>query len=546
MRKTSPLLVATTLMLGSLVFPPTSAGDLNVSWDPSTDATGYRIHYGPNPSQYDTSFDVGNATVTNLDSLGDCVMWHFAATAYNAAGESGYSEEVASWPRPVLAQATPNFAEQGRQLDVSISGTNFQGGAIVSFSDPAIAVNSINVSSCTELSVNLTIGNAAGIGPVVVTVAHPNGVSSQASALFAVEAETTAPVISDVVVSAVGSTTATIEWTTDETSNSQVLYRKLGQTEYQQTDVDESSVTLHSMLLQGLVPNSTYEFQVTSVDSAGNGASQTSGQTFTTADNTYSYVVLEAESGILSAPIQLLPGPDAFGGAGIEMVSGNGNPSNPDGVAAFSVHLPAAGEWFLWVRVYAPDQASDSWLSSVDGGSWSTLSAPSTGEWVWQAASSYVLADGLHDLELGGLDSGARADRILLTDDSTFVPTEQPVSDVTPPATVSQFAATPDDESNALTWTNPSDSDYTRTVIRYRTDGVYPQSAADGYPVLDSAGSPGGTGTHTHQGLTNGVTYYYSAFAVDAAGNAAPAAQIEATPAAAPSPPAPPTNVSVL
>ena len=647
-------------MLASMVFPPTSAGDLIVSWDPSTDATGYRIHYGPNPSQYDYSFDVGNATQTNLNSLGDCMMWHFAATAYNVAGESGYSEEVASWPRPVLAQASPNAAEQGRQLDVSLSGTNFQGGATVSFSDPAITVNSVTVSSCTELSVNVTIGNAAGVGPVIVTVAHPNGVSGESpvlsveaavapivtattptdgavdvavdvrptvqfsepvttatisaatvrlldaagnpvaqasgspslspdgtvatltpagdldqggtyrvevlggsagvldlaghpmdatyaqSAGFQTVSDTSAPVISDVVAFAVGSTTATIGWTTDEASSSQVLYRKLGQTDYQQTAVDESLVTAHSVLLQGLAPNTSYEFEVRSADAAGNNAMDSSGQTFSTTDNAYSYVVFEAESGTLSAPLQVVAGADAFGGAWIEMASGSGSPNNPNGIATFGVHLPAAGEWFLWVRVYAPSPASDSWVASVDGGSWSTLSAPATGEWLWVAGTSYGLADGLHALDLGGQDSGARADRILLTDDPNFVPTEQPGSDLTPPAPVAQFDATPFDGSNVLDWTNPSDPGFARTVIRYRTDGVYPQSAVDGFPVLDSAGSPGSVETHTHQGLTNGVTYFYSAFAVDAVGNEAPAAQIEATPEATLSPPPPPNNVNVF
>ena len=83
--RTTSLLSLAAILLASIVLPATSAGDLNVSWNPSTDATGYKIHYGPNPSQYDFSSDVGNVTQTNLDTLGDCVMWHFAATAYNAA-----------------------------------------------------------------------------------------------------------------------------------------------------------------------------------------------------------------------------------------------------------------------------------------------------------------------------------------------------------------------------------------------------------------------------------------------------------------------------
>ena len=662
MRNTSPLsFVALTLMLASIVSPLASAGDLNVSWDPSVGATGYRIHYGLNPSQYDNSADVGPATEADLNNLADCVTWYFAATASNVAGESDFSEEVASWPRPILQLATPGAAEQGRQLDVSISGMNFQAGAVVSVSDPAITVNSVTLASCADLSVNLTIGNAAAVGPVVITVAHPNGVQSHSPAVFTVEAavaptvsattpldgandvsvdvqptvrfsepvtsatisaatvrlldaaggavaqasgsptlspdgtvatltpasaleqgliyrlealggasgvhdlaghpmqatftqpigfdtgaDTTSPLITGVTVSGVGSTTATIGWTTDESSNSQVLYRKLGQIDYQQTTLDESSVAVHSVLLEGLAPNTTYEFDVRSEDAAGNAAILSSTETFTTTGNAFSYLVSEAESSTLTTPLQVGSGPDAFGGAWIEMASGNGTPSNPRGIATQGVYLPTAGEWFLWVRVYAPNPASDSWLLSVAGGGWSTLTAAVTGEWTWQAAGSHALAGGIHALELGGLDSGARADRVLLTDDPDFVPTEQPGSDVTPPASATQFNAIPADGSNVLAWTNPADPDFTRTVIRYRTDGVYPRSPVDGFAAFDLAGVPAASVSQVHPGLTNGVTYYYSAFAVDASGNVAAGAQVESTPEVPPMPPAAPTNVAVF
>ena len=42
--------------------------------------------------------------------------------------------------------------------------------------------------------------------------------------------------------------------------------------------------------------------------------------------------------------------------------------------------------------------------------------------------------------------------------------------------------------------------------------------------------APGSADTFSHQGLTNGTTYYYGAFAIDGAGNASSVAQAEATP----------------
>jgi hypothetical protein len=48
---------------------------------------------------------------------------------------------------------------------------------------------------------------------------------------------------------------------------------------------------------------------------------------------------------------------------------------------------------------------------------------------------------------------------------------------------------------------------------------VFPRTPVDGFPVVDQAGAPDSTGSHVHSGLTNGTTYTYAAFSVDAASN---------------------------
>lgn len=99
-------------------------------------------------------------------------------------------------------------------------------------------------------------------------------------------------------------------------------------------------------------------------------------------------------------------------------------------------------------------------------------------------------------------------------------------SDTTPPGNVTNFTATPGNQQVSLSWTNPTDPDFTGTKIMFKTTG-YPTGPADGTQVYDS----NGTGM-THTGLTNGVTCYYKAFAHDAVPNYASGAQASATPAA--------------
>ncbi|MEK7510814.1 MAG: peptidoglycan-binding protein [Patescibacteria group bacterium] len=92
-------------------------------------------------------------------------------------------------------------------------------------------------------------------------------------------ADTTAPTLSS-ITSSPSDTSATITWTTDETSDSQVEYgatSSYGAT----TTLDTTLTTSHSVSLTSLSPSTVYHFRVLSRDAAGNLATS-SDQTLTT------------------------------------------------------------------------------------------------------------------------------------------------------------------------------------------------------------------------------------------------------------------------
>ncbi len=89
----------------------------------------------------------------------------------------------------------------------------------------------------------------------------------------------TPPVISNIQVSAIGTDTATISWSTDVLATSQVDYGL--DTNYGTTLADGTLKTSHSMVLTGLSAETTYNFQVTSVNGNGTPASSAN-QTLTT------------------------------------------------------------------------------------------------------------------------------------------------------------------------------------------------------------------------------------------------------------------------
>ena len=190
----------------------------------------------------------------------------------------------------------------------------------------------------------------------------------------------------------------------------------------------------------------------------------------------------------------------------------------------------------MWLRLYAQDGDSDSWLERVDAVNFNPVIANETGAWHWVLARGHSLTVGQHTLDIGGREPGSRVDRILITDDPDFVPSEQPESDVTAPARPGDVTATAAQTTIALGWSQPTTADVERLVVRYRTDGVFPTSPVDGGALVDDPGQPGAAGSFTHEGLANGQTVHYSVFAIDAAGNVSEAATVSAT-TAAPSPP---------
>lgn len=113
----------------------------------------------------------------------------------------------------------------------------------------------------------------AGYGTYQVYVAV-SGTDVKGSTSFDVSAspppDTTPPSISNVAVS-VTTTSATIEWTTDEPADGQIEYGTTASYGSASPLVQALDVS-HSVILSGLAPSTIYHFRVKSTDGAGNRA----------------------------------------------------------------------------------------------------------------------------------------------------------------------------------------------------------------------------------------------------------------------------------
>jgi len=103
------------------------AVDLQFSWLPNSDSTtGYKIYYGTETGNYTESIDIGNPEPVNGRIIGTVTgipygsRYFYAATAYNPAQESGFSNEVeytAEWPVP----GTPSDVKLDITINVNVN-----------------------------------------------------------------------------------------------------------------------------------------------------------------------------------------------------------------------------------------------------------------------------------------------------------------------------------------------------------------------------------------------------------------------------------------
>lgn len=159
----------------------------------------------------------------------------------------------------------------------------------------AASTSAVGIAGYTVLRNGSTVGSSTGTSFVDDTVSPSTTYSytveavdteglvsaqSAASQVTTPAPSTNPPVISNVASSGVTDAAASITWTTDIPSSSQVLYGTTA-TYGKSTTLDPAQVTSHSQTITGLTPGTEYHFEVESTGSSGNTATS-SDSNFTT------------------------------------------------------------------------------------------------------------------------------------------------------------------------------------------------------------------------------------------------------------------------
>jgi glucose/arabinose dehydrogenase/PKD repeat protein len=131
---------------------------------------------------------------------------------------------------------------------------------------------------------------------------------------------------------------------------------------------------------------------------------------------------IEAEALTLSAP--MISAADA-GASGGRFVWSGTTPSascptsfTGGGWATWTVSVPSAATYALWLRTSAPNTASDSLCVQIDNGSVQTWGTPLSSGWVWTRQNGYALSSGTHTIRIRYRERGTRLDRLFLSSTS--------------------------------------------------------------------------------------------------------------------------------
>ena len=283
---------------------------IRLAWDanPGSELAGYKMHWGTASRTYTFSQDVGAVAVGTVNGLADGV-WYFAISAYdNDGNESGFSDEAKITLAP---NTTPPAAPRG--------------------------IHAVD----TEGASSVDITNQPQPPPPDVTP----------------------PVITNVAVTGLGETVATLTWTTDELADSTVRYATSSPASAGIVVSDATLVTSHSIPLSGLAGSTGYFYEVESGDASSNVVTSAE-NSFTTLAPPLPSLYDENFDGVAPGSLDSLTSLAEFSTEDPRRGTGSGRIHYPNGVnetqGLFSISS-AVSDTKLRMRWYEKFHASFDW-----------------------------------------------------------------------------------------------------------------------------------------------------------------------------------------
>jgi len=211
---------------------------------------------------------IGTSTATMLQTVhtGSNPTWNQALVQQVQLNNAHYLESFAF--------------NNGNQYSLVVFNTNRTAALPVTFAGQELPAGTVQMQQLTSANITDTNENSLLVAPVSNTLSSFNPSASLSLPPFSMTVLTwTAPQISNVQVSGITATSATITWTTDVSASGQALYG--ASASYGSKSALNGAATTQSVTLTGLTAGQTYNFAVSATNAAG-ATSTSSNATFTT------------------------------------------------------------------------------------------------------------------------------------------------------------------------------------------------------------------------------------------------------------------------
>lgn len=416
--------------------PMAHALQVTLAWDSNRDPgiAGYKVYRGTSTRNYSISYDAGLGNRYAISDLQAGTTCYFAATAYDQHGnESDFSEEV------TYAAPVPNDPPAARD-GVFSTHQDTPGSGVLIAADPegkalayAIATQgskgtvTLNDAAAGTFTYTPHAG-AAGDDSFTFEVRDPGGLSAIANVAVRIVPVNHAPVAESGKAITFQDTPISGSLRATDAEGDALRYEIVGGPALGALSLDAATGTFTYIPLADTTGTDAFTFK------AGDGGEDSKAASFEVIINAHVKILLEAETGSLTAPMVPAKDPEAGGGKYLRVPNGEGHVAgalNPGGEVVYSFKVPTAGNYQVWARVIANNVNHNSFFVAMDYGAgivWHTaVGAKKT--WIWDRLKgendphpvSFYLEAGMHTLVIRPMADGTKLDSLLITTDAMWM-----------------------------------------------------------------------------------------------------------------------------
>jgi hypothetical protein len=103
--------------------------------------------------------------------------------------------------------------------------------------------------------------------------------------------------------------------------------------------------------------------------------------------------------------------------------SASASASSKVGILNYNFTTDSRNTYYVWARVKTPSPNDDSFFGAIDSNTYAPKHLDTHTSWAWVKFLQQVLGVGDHTLKIKNRENGTLIDRVVVTDNGSFIPT---------------------------------------------------------------------------------------------------------------------------